>query len=126
MKVLFVDDDKNTTDLFELFGKYENVEIQTFTSGLDALKYLETNDADVIILDLILPVLDGLTIAEEIRRNEEIHHKPSVRMAFFTGMDINSAIEKVGERVGIKKIFSKPYDIQQLLCEIKTWFGETC
>jgi DNA-binding response OmpR family regulator len=124
MKILFVDDDEDLTEMIGLVGENAGAETEVMTSGHDALRYLDNADppVDVVILDLMMPTLDGLTIAEEIRHNEAIHpaRKPA-KIAFLTAADINEAVTRVGERVGVKKIFRKPCHYPALFEEAKTW-----
>jgi CheY-like chemotaxis protein len=122
---VFIDDNKDTHDLAELYGQQAGVAVKTFANGTDALKYLsDTPDqVDVVILDLMMAPLDGLTIAEEIRKNEEIHLiTPPIKMAFLTAAEINEPVQRVGERVGLERIYRKPYDYGLLFKDIKGWF----
>jgi two-component system response regulator YesN len=123
MRVVFVDDDPNITELIQAVANQENdCQVEIFRNGADALKYLNHEPVDVVVLDLRLPILDGLTIAEEIRRNEEIHLiQPPVEMAFLTGADISDAVKRVADRVHVREIFQKPFDYQQLFREIRGW-----
>jgi DNA-binding response OmpR family regulator len=123
MRVVFVDDDPNIRDLIQIVANCEqDCEVEIFRSGADALQYLNKEPVDVVVLDLRLPVLDGLTIAEEIRRNEEIHLiQPPVEIAFLTGADISDAVKRVAERVNVKEIFQKPFDYREMFREIRSW-----
>lgn len=125
MKIVFVDDDPETNELMEAVGVIEGVETQTFESSPAALEYLAGNDADVVIIDLEMPIIDGLRLAKEIRKNEQVHpEKQPVRMVFYTGHEINETIERVGEKVGVAKryMIHKPYDLGDLVHKLKKEF----
>lgn len=125
MKIVLVDDDPSTNELMEHIGEVEGIETETFTSSLDALAFLTENDADVVILDLEMPIIDGLRLAKEIRKNEQVHpEKSPVRMVFYTGHEINETIERVGEKVGVAKryMIHKPYDLGDLVSALKKDF----
>ncbi|MEO8649814.1 MAG: response regulator [Acidobacteriota bacterium] len=127
MKVVLVDDNPEMSQLLGAVGEIEGVETLSFTSSLDALKYLAENEADIAILDLELPVIDGLRLGKEIRKNEEIHpEKKPVHMVFYTGKDIDATIARVGDRLGVEKryMIHKPYDLAQLVRELKRDFGQ--
>lgn len=127
MKLVLVDDDPDTNELFEVVGRMESVETKCFTSSLVALEYLDSHAADVVILDLKLPVIDGLRLAKEIRKNEERKSdKPRVKMVFYTGEEIDETIERVGEKVGVEKryMIHKPYSPNDLIQTLKEDFGE--
>jgi CheY-like chemotaxis protein len=123
--IVFIDDDPDIAEVIKTIAEGDcDCSVEIFDNGADALKYLNSTDTktDVVILDLMLPTLDGLTIAEEIRRNEEIHLiKGPVRLIFLTAAEITDAIQRVAERLGVEKIFRKPVDYAQVLSEIKTW-----
>jgi CheY-like chemotaxis protein len=124
IKLLFVDDDKDVSELFKYIGNQERVWTITFVSGAEALLFLEHNQVDVIVLDLMLPTLDGLTIAEEIRRNEENQpDRVPVQIVFLTGAEINDTVRRVADRTRVKRIFRKPTDLLRMVREIKTWFS---
>jgi CheY-like chemotaxis protein len=125
MKVLVVDDDRDTIELMKAVGGHAGVEMIAFTTGLDALKYLEDNEVDVAVLDLEMPVLDGLRLAKEIRKNEELHPgKRPVQLVFATGHEIGDTIERVGDRVGVQRryMIHKPFDVCGLMNELKKDF----
>jgi CheY-like chemotaxis protein len=119
----FVDNDEDTSKMFEFIGRSEDIDTACFTSGTEALQYLENNKVDAVILDLAMPILDGLTVAEEIRRNEQNHpERKRVKIAFLTGAEIDSTVLRVANRVGVEKIFHKPCDMYATIQEIKGWF----
>jgi CheY-like chemotaxis protein len=125
MKVLVVDDDRDTIELMKAVGGHAGVEMIAFTTGLDALKYLEEHEVDVAVLDLEMPVLDGLRLAKEIRKNEELHPgKRPVQLVFATGHEIGDTIERVGDRVGVQRryMIHKPFDVCGLMNELKKDF----
>jgi CheY-like chemotaxis protein len=123
MKVVFVEDDPDIGELINAVAKCCDCDVHIFTNGPDALQQLQIEPADVAVLDLRLPTLDGLTIAEEIRRNENIQLiKGPIKLAFLTGAEITDAIQRVAERVGVEKIFQKPVDYNEVLEEMKGWF----
>jgi two-component system alkaline phosphatase synthesis response regulator PhoP len=125
MKVVLVDDNPDLGPIMAAVGRYENVEVITFESSLDALKYLDENEADAVILDLELPVIDGLRLAKEIRKNEEIHsERTPVKMVFYSAKEYDETIERVGEKVGVDKryMIKKPYSLTDLVGELKRDF----
>src|SRR5687767_6882025 len=121
-RAVFVDDNEDLVDLIRITAKHAGVNVHVFSNGASALEYLNNHQTDVVILDLMMAPLDGLTIAEEIRRNEEIHLiNPPVEMAFLTAADISEAIKRVAERVQVRKIFRKPVEYEQLFQEVNAW-----
>jgi len=77
-KVLVVDDDADARQIVTEYLKDEKVEIQTAVDGEDALRRLEEFTPDLIILDLMMPVMDGMTFLHTIRRNPKYISLPVV------------------------------------------------
>jgi CheY-like chemotaxis protein len=77
-KVLVVDDDADAREIVSEFLKDESVEIQTAVDGQDALNKLDDFAPDLIILDLMMPVMDGMTFLHTIRRNPKYLSLPVV------------------------------------------------
>lgn len=120
-RILFIDNDTEMSELYRLNGESAGFETKVCTSGLDGLKYLnDGGEADAIILDLAMPGLDGLTVAEEIRRNEEVNltEKP-VHIFFITAYDVDETIRRVGQNVRVEKIYRKPCHLDAMLEEVR-------
>ena len=106
------------------FGDEPEIDFHFFPSGGEVLEYLDNNhgEVDSVILDLAMPVLDGLQVSEEIRRNEETWVKgTTVKIAFWTGSDIDPPVRRVANRVQVEKFFTKPVDIFDFVKEVKQW-----
>lgn len=123
LKVCFVDDDKDVSELMKYAGEKQRVWIVTFTNGPEALTFLDNNQVDAVMLDLAMPVMDGLSLAEEIRRNEENHpERRKAKIGFLTGWPVNETIMRVARRVNAEQIFRKPIDPDETIATIKGWF----
>lgn len=121
-QAVVVDDDLDIWPIIRHSAKAAGVDTEIFSNGADALNYLneKKSRADVVFLDLMMAPLDGLTVAEEIRRNEEIHLiKPPVKIIFLTAAHITDAINRVADRVGVDHIISKPCDYINLFQSVK-------
>lgn len=67
-KILVVDDEREITDLIELYLKNDNYEVFKFYSAQDALACIESVDLDLAILDIMLPDMSGFELCEKIRQ----------------------------------------------------------
>jgi CheY-like chemotaxis protein len=126
-KVLFVDDNPDSTELFEIIALQSDIKPTVCNDSTDALKLLEAEEFDAVILDLSMPVIDGLTLAEEIRQNEQNKpHKKPVCIIFYTARTIDGAIQRVAQRVGVERIYQKGgnKDLNDILMEVKSICGE--
>jgi CheY-like chemotaxis protein len=125
IRTVLVDDDLEIKTLALLAAQKAGVGLVMFDNGYDALTYLAKHNIDVVLLDLMLAGLDGLTIAEEIRRNEEIRLiEPPLTIAFLTAANLSEPVMRVAERVKVRKIFTKPADYIAMFNEVKGWFHQ--
>lgn len=121
MKALLIDDDDSGRQMVKTLLQFEGIEVVAFDSGAEGLKYLETETPDCVLLDLSMPVLDGLTVAEEIRRNETVHGKAPIPIAFLTAQNIDDAVLRIAEKTNVGRIFKKVVDIEKLGGELRQW-----
>ncbi len=123
--LVVIDDNHDTLELMKYKLSTAGFEVEIFDSGTPALDFLKRDgiDVDAIILDLSLPTLDGLTIAEQIRLNEQTFAKPPAPMAFYTAYSqtAGGATERVAERCGVDFIWHKPADTPDIEIKIKHW-----
>src|SRR3954451_18666958 len=69
-RVLVVDDEEHITELVSMGLTYNGFEVERVGSGRDALKAVERQRPDLIVLDVMLPDLDGLEVAKRLRQSE--------------------------------------------------------
>jgi len=67
-RVLFVDDDQNTTDLFKIVLSSSEFEVLTASSGPDGIEMARQFSPDVMVVDLLMPEMDGLMVCKEMRK----------------------------------------------------------
>ena len=72
-RVLVVDDEESITELLSMALRYEGFEVQTAASGYGALEQIEEFRPDLILLDVMLPDIDGFNVAERLRRDRRRH-----------------------------------------------------
>jgi len=71
MKILAVDDTRENIDVFKAYLKDYPVELDTAENGFVALNAIEKKSYDIILMDIRMPVMDGITATKKIRKNEE-------------------------------------------------------
>ena len=111
-RVLVVDDERSIVDFLKLGLQYEGFEVQTAPDGQVALRLISEFKPHVVVLDVMMPKLDGLKVAEAIRGNKD------------TGVIILSAKDEVQDRikgleVGADDYLVKPFDFGELLARIR-------
>ena len=67
MRILLVEDEENIRAVVKLNLEMENYEVVTANNGKDALKYFQEQHFDLILLDVMLPEIDGFQVCEQIR-----------------------------------------------------------
>ncbi|TDT70549.1 two-component system alkaline phosphatase synthesis response regulator PhoP [Hypnocyclicus thermotrophus] len=116
MKILVIEDDGEIRTLITYFLRKENYEIEEADNGLDGLKLVKTFNPDLIVLDLMLPNLDGINLTEMIRKMPEKYGNPYIIM-----LTAKTEIEDVlkGLDIGADDYMKKPFDPRELLLRIK-------
>ena len=68
-KILIVDDDENIAELISLYLEKEQYDTETAHDGEEALQIIEVYNPDLILLDLMLPGIDGYEVCQQVRKN---------------------------------------------------------
>lgn len=71
-RILIVDDEANIRDLIKKYAKFENYEVDEATNGIEAIEKVDNNQYDIIIMDVMMPELDGFSAIKEIRKKYDI------------------------------------------------------
>ncbi len=117
-KVLIVDDEKPISDIIKFNLTKEGYETITAFDGREAVRLFEEETPDLVILDLMLPELDGLEVAKEIRK---ISHIPIIMLSAK-----DSEFDKViGLEIGADDYVTKPFSNRELLARVKAHLRRT-
>jgi two-component system, cell cycle response regulator len=115
-RVLIVDDIPTNVRLLEARLTAEYFEVITASSGPEALEILETADVDIILLDVMMPVMDGFEVCRRLKSNPRTHHVP---VLMITALDQPSDRVK-GLEAGADDFLTKPVDDMQLMARVKS------
>jgi two-component system, OmpR family, response regulator len=115
-RVLVVDDEEHITELVAMGLGYNGFEVERVGSGRSALEAVSSRRPDLIVLDVMLPDLDGFEVARRIRDAEGASaHVPII---FLTARD--ATVDKVqGLRLGSDDYVTKPFSIEELIERVK-------
>ena len=117
-KILVVDDEKNICDLLRMYLEKEGYAVVMAHNGLDAVKMFSTENPDLVLLDIMLPQLDGWQVCREIRKTSE---KPIIML---TAKD--EVFDKVlGLELGADDYVTKPFDTKEIVARIKAVLRRT-
>ncbi len=112
IKIMIVDDDENIAELIELYLNKEGYETKKLFSGVDALKDFNSFTPDLVLLDIMLPEIDGYEVCTEIRK------KSSVPIIMLTAK--GETFDKVlGLELGADDYIVKPFEPKELLARVK-------
>ena len=115
-RVLVVDDEEHITELVAMGLGYNGFEVERAASGRAALAAIEAHRPDLVVLDVMLPDLDGFDVAKRLRQAEGAGTR--VPIIFLTARD--STQDKVeGLRLGSDDYVTKPFSIEELIERVK-------
>ena len=118
-KILIVDDEPNIVMTLEYTFKKSNYEVFIARDGQEALDILKTNYPDVIILDIMMPMVDGFATLEQIRKDENLEH---TKVMFLSAKNKESDIEK-GLALGADAYMTKPFSIKKVVEKVEELLG---
>jgi DNA-binding response OmpR family regulator len=111
--ILVVDDEKEIQDAIEIYLTNENMNIFKADNGLEALRVLEESDIHLIILDIMMPQLDGMKTAFKVRETKNI---PILMLSAKTE-DMDKIL---GLNVGADDYMGKPFNPLELVARVKS------
>lgn len=111
--ILIVDDEEEILGLLKVYLENENYRVVTFVEGQKALEYLQTGTADLAILDIMLPDMDGFQICRKIR--ESFYFPIIMLTAKNTDEDMVN-----GLTMGADDYVTKPFKPVELVARVKT------
>jgi two-component system alkaline phosphatase synthesis response regulator PhoP/two-component system response regulator ResD len=116
--ILVVDDERNIVDLVRLYMEKEGFAVAVAYDGEEALALHARHDPDLVILDLMLPKIDGLDVCREIRRRGDT----PVLMLTARSDDIDAI---VGLELGADDYVTKPFNPRALVARVKAILRRT-
>ena len=112
-KIFLLEDDYNFGQVLQSYLEMNDYQVVLINDGQEAFKSYLKSDYDICILDVMLPNVDGFTIAKKIR---EIH--PKIPLIFLTAKTLKADILE-GFKIGADDYITKPFDSEVLLYKIK-------
>jgi two-component system OmpR family response regulator len=112
-RVLVVDDESNITDLVSMALRYEGFEVETAATGRDAIRMVEKFRPELVILDVMLPDVDGFAVTERLKGA-----RVKVPILFLTARD--AVEDKVrGLTLGGDDYVTKPFSLEELVARVR-------
>lgn len=111
-KIMVVDDDSNICELLRLYLEKEDYEVVIAQNGTKALEMFDREKPDLILLDIMMPVLDGWQVCREIRK------KSSCPIIMLTAK--GEVFDKVlGLELGADDYVVKPFEAKEVVARVK-------
>lgn len=112
IKILLVEDDPNFGSILKSYLELSDYEVVLRTDGKQGLAAFKTYTFDICILDIMMPEMDGFTLAKEIRKLNE-----RIPLIFLTAKTLKEDVLE-GFRIGADDYLTKPFDSEVLLYKI--------
>lgn len=119
VRVLVVDDEPNLTELVAMALRYEGWDVRTAATGSEAVRTAREFSPDAVVLDMMLPDIDGLEILRRMRADE-----PEVPVLFLTARD---AVEDriAGLTAGGDDYVTKPFSLEEVVARVRALLRRT-
>lgn len=117
-KLLVIDDDRSINELISLYFTKEGYEVDTCYDGLSAIEAFRNFEPDIVLLDLMLPGMDGYDVCREIRRESQV----PIIMLTARGETLDKV---VGLELGADDYVQKPFEAKELVARVKAVLRRT-
>lgn len=112
-KILFVEDEEDLTLIVADTLRGQGYEVITAADGIAGLEKFKSEGADIVVADVMMPKMDGFSMAKEIRKLS-----PTVPMFFLTAKSTIDDVEE-GFEIGANDYLKKPFELRELIVRIK-------
>ncbi len=113
VRILVVDDEATLTDLLQMALRYEGCDVRIAATGHSAVRSAKDFQPDVIVLDIMLPDLDGIEVLRRVRG-----HSPAVPVLFLTARD--SVEDRIaGLTAGGDDYVTKPFSLEEVVARLR-------
>jgi len=115
-KILIVEDNQENIDLLHYFLSPQGYDITAVNDGIEAIKSVETTKPDIILLDIMMPKLDGYQVCERLKKNNETKFIPIIMI---------TALKELKDKIrsleaGADDFITKPFENVELLARVKS------
>ena len=117
MRVLIVEDDPEINQLLSAYAQIAGFTADCALTGEDALSAVADHQYDLIILDVMLPDIDGMEIASRLRSNPVTSSVPIIVLTALTA----DATRRRALELGVQAFLNKPFDPDELIRVMKKW-----
>jgi len=117
--ILVVDDDERLLNVVKLFFEVKGYEVRTANGGEAALAAVEERRPDAVVLDVMMPDVDGLEVCKRLRSDQRFKRLPIIILTAAPEM------EKSSIAAGANRFVSKPFDLDDLAKPVRELLAKT-
>ncbi len=114
-KILIVDDEPNIVMALEYSLKKNNYEVYIARDGSEAIELASKHEPDLVVLDIMMPKVDGYEVLEFIKMQEQLQH---TKVLFLSAKNKEKDIQK-GLEMGANDYLTKPFSMKKLIQNIQ-------
>ena len=115
--ILIVDDSATIRKLVGLTLKFKQYHVATANDGMEAWDMLQKENFDMVIIDILMPTMDGFQLLSKIKSDEKLKNIPSVLLT----TEGDEANKQKGMELGADSYLVKPFQPQQLLAKVEEY-----
>jgi DNA-binding response OmpR family regulator len=115
-RILVVDDDPQNRDLLQRRLERQGFDVETARDGIDGLRRIEAGEFDLVMLDVMMPGMNGLEVLERVRRTRSMAELPVIMATALA--ETEDAVEGLGR--GANDYVTKPFDFPMVLARVRT------
>ncbi len=119
-KILVVDDEKDVVELIKARLEANNYEVLTSVSGKEGLEKVKTGQPDLILLDIMMPEMDGFEVLRKLRDMRLKKETKNIPVVMLTAKGELASMSRARE-LGSSDYFVKPFDSEELLRYIRRY-----
>lgn len=120
-KILVIDDDNAINELIKINLELQGYEVVQAFNGIEGFAKAKQEDPSLIILDVMMPEVDGFTVAQRIRQCPEISETPIIMLTALS--QLNDKVN--GFNLGVDDYLTKPFEIDELIVRVRALLKRT-
>lgn len=110
-RILIIEDEEDLSLMLKMYLEAKGYAVEEARNGVKGLKRIEEQLPDLVLLDLVMPVMDGWEVCRQLRRDKKTRELPII---FLTALSSRN-LDKEAEAMGASGLITKPCDEPELL-----------
>ena len=120
-KILVVDDDKAINELIKINLELQGYEVVQAYNGTEGFALAKQEEPSLVVLDVMMPEVDGYTVAQRIRQCENISDTPIIMLTALS--ELSNKVS--GFNIGVDDYLTKPFEIEELVVRVRALLKRT-